>query len=75
MLSFKKPFSIEMIGGGFLFTFIENDPAIYMDMSKFSPYKYSKEKVDKYFDEQQIESRIVFIIMLKDKPVGEVSVF
>lgn len=51
----------------------QNDSAIFMDMSKFFPYQYSKEKVDKYFDEQQINTRIVFMIMFHERPVGELK--
>lgn len=51
----------------------QSDASIYMDMSKFSEYTYSADKVDKYFDLQQADDRIVFMIMLKDKPIGELK--
>lgn len=38
----------------------ENDPAIYMDMGLFSPYCYSKEAVDRYFDAKQTPDRVLF---------------
>lgn len=51
----------------------QNDPDIFMDMSKFFIYQYSAEKVDRYFDEQQIPTRVVFMIMYTGKPLGEIK--
>lgn len=51
----------------------QNDPAIYMDMSRFSEFVYTPEWVDRYFDRQQVESRRLFVIMAGDCPVGEVK--
>ena len=51
----------------------QNDSDIFMDMSKFFTYQYSKEKVDRYFNEQQIDTRIVFMIMYDGNPLGEVK--
>jgi len=51
----------------------ERDPAIYMDMDAFSEYRYDPAKADAYFDSQQIPSRIVFMVLLNKKPVGEVK--
>ncbi|SCZ76878.1 GNAT family N-acetyltransferase [Pseudobutyrivibrio xylanivorans] len=51
----------------------QNDDAIFMDMSMFKPFEYSPEKVDKYFDSKQEPTRILFVIMLEDKPIGEVQ--
>ncbi|MDC7279882.1 GNAT family N-acetyltransferase [Butyrivibrio fibrisolvens] len=51
----------------------QNDDAIFMDMSMFKPFEYSPEKVDKYFDSKQEPTRILFAIMLEDKPIGEVQ--
>lgn len=51
----------------------ENDPDIFMDMSLFAPYKYTPERVDRYFEKQQSPGRSMFIIMLDGKPVGEVG--
>ena len=51
----------------------QNDPDIFMDMSKFFTYQYSKEKVDRYFDQQQIPTRVVFMIMYNGNPLGEVK--
>ena len=48
-----------------------NDPAIFIDMSKFAEYVYTPEKVDRYFDENNIESRRLFAIMVDGKIVGE----
>lgn len=51
----------------------ENDPAICMDMRQFSPYRYDAAQVDAYYDAQQDPSRVVFMIMLDDTPIGEVK--
>lgn len=51
----------------------QNDDAIFMDMSMFNPFEYSPEKVDRYFDSKQESTRILFAIMLEDKPIGEVQ--
>ena len=51
----------------------ENDEAIYMDMSLFKPYVYNEDAVNRYFDSKQDSSRILFAIMLSDKPIGEVQ--
>ena len=49
----------------------QNDPAIFMDMSKFAEYEYIPEKVDRYFDENTIPSRRLFAIVVDGKIVGE----
>lgn len=49
----------------------ENDPAIYMDMSLFSPYHYDKAGVDRYFDAKQGPDRVLFAILKDGVPVGE----
>lgn len=51
----------------------ENDPAIYMDMGLFSPYRYSKEAVDRYFDAKQTPGRVLFAILKDGAPVGELQ--
>lgn len=51
----------------------ENDPAICMDMRQFSPYKYDAAQVDAYYEAQQDPSRVVFMVMLDDVPIGEVK--
>ena len=51
----------------------QNDPAIYMDMDKFEPYRYNKAIVDRYFDSKQSPSRILFAIMKDSKPIGELQ--
>ena len=55
------------------FSGFESDPAIYMDMSYFTPYEYKKEKVDQYYDAQQLPSRVVLAVMLQGKCIGEVK--
>ena len=49
----------------------ENDEVIYMDMSLFKPYVYNEDAVNKYFDSKQDSSRIMFVISLSGKPIGE----
>lgn len=49
----------------------KNDPALFMDMTRFFEYEYSPEKVDRYYDEQQDDTRLVFMIMADGRPVGE----
>ncbi len=51
----------------------ENDPDIYMDMNLFSPYQYSEEAVDRYFDAKQDPSRVLFAIMKDREPIGELQ--
>lgn len=51
----------------------ENDPAIYMDMRQFRPYRYDPAAVDRYFDAKQEPSRMLFAIMLEGKPIGELQ--
>ena len=49
----------------------QNDPAIFMDMSRFSEYEYTPEKVDRYFEENIIPSRRLFAIVVDGRIVGE----
>lgn len=49
----------------------QNDAAIYMDMSKFAPYRYQKEAVDAFFRRQTTPDRRYFAIMVAGQPVGE----
>lgn len=56
-----------------LFKGWSNDASIYMDMSLFKPYSYNKASVDRYFDSKNEPSRIIFAIMLDDKPIGELQ--
>lgn len=51
----------------------ENDPAIYMDMGLFSPYRYDKDAVDRYFDAKQAPDRVLFAILKDGAPVGELQ--
>lgn len=51
----------------------QNDDSIYMYMSLFKPYTYRVEAVDRYYDSKQEPSRILFAIMLEDRPIGEVQ--
>ena len=56
-----------------LFNGWENDPAVYVDMSLFSQYKYDKNAVDRYFDSKQNPSRVLLAIMKEGKPIGELQ--
>ncbi len=56
-----------------LFKGWENDPAAYMDMDRFVPYKYDKANVDRYFESKCDPSRILFAIMRGGKPIGELQ--
>lgn len=51
----------------------QNDPAIYMDMEQFEPYRYSEAAVDRYFASKQIPSRVFFAIMNDGRPIGELQ--
>ena len=50
-----------------------NDASIYTDMSLFKPYSYEKAAVDRYFDSKNETSRILFAIMLENRPIGELQ--
>lgn len=50
-----------------------NDPSIYMDMSRYKPFCYSEAAADRYFDSKNTSSRILFAIMLGEKPIGELQ--
>lgn len=56
-----------------LFQGWENDPAIYTDMGLFSPYRYDKDEVDRYFDAKQTPDRVLFAILKDGVPVGELQ--
>ena len=51
----------------------ENDPAIYMDMALFSPYRYDQEAVDRYFDAKQTPDRVLFAVLKDGVPIGELQ--
>ena len=52
----------------------EMDPDIYMDMSLFHEYQYSAEKVEAYYNKLKSQKdRVDFLIMLNEKPIGEIS--
>lgn len=56
-----------------LFQGWENDPAIYMDMGRFTAYEYDEAAVDRYFGSRQDPSRVIFAILLGSKPIGELQ--
>lgn len=51
----------------------EYDESIFIDRKDYFHYQYSKEKVDKYYQRQQVDTRVVFMIMQGDQPVGELK--
>ena len=51
----------------------ENDENIFADMSFFKEYKYDEERVNAYFAKQQRDDRMVFMIMLEGRPIGEIQ--
>lgn len=51
----------------------ENAPSIYMDLSVFKPYQYNEACVNRYFDAKNEPSRILFAIMLDERPIGELQ--
>lgn len=50
-----------------------NDPAIYVDMDKFAPYRYSEAAIDRYFASRQDPSRVMLAIMMDGRPIGEIQ--
>jgi len=50
----------------------ENDPDLFMDMSKFQPYIYSVEQSDAIVDRYERLGRVYLAIMLDNEPIGEV---
>lgn len=51
----------------------ENDPAIYPDLAWYKDYVYDEAEVDRRFEEQQTPERMVFMAMLGERPIGEVT--
>lgn len=49
----------------------QNDPAIFMDMSRFKAYEYRTETVDRYFDSNTVPGRRLFAIMVEGQIIGE----
>ena len=50
----------------------ENDPDLYLDKSKFVPYTYSPEAVDRYIHRQIEKGRINLAVMLGKEIIGEI---
>ena len=63
------PMTREMCHG--FYKEFQNDPAIFMDMSLFSEYVYTPEKVDRYFESNTVPNRRLFAIMVEGKILGE----
>lgn len=52
----------------------ETDPDLYMDLRLFRPYAYAPEKVAAYYERlRATPDRVGFMIMLGDRPIGEVA--
>ncbi len=50
----------------------ENDPDLYMNMDAFAPYQYDFEQAEQYLRRKKEKKQIVFAIMRKGAPIGEV---
>ncbi len=50
----------------------EHDPDLFMNMDTFSPYVYSFEAAEKYMQRKKEKKQLVFAIMQRDQPIGEV---
>lgn len=57
------------------FRSFENDSDIFTDITLFSRYQYNKEKVNEYFEANQNASRIIFAVMLGNKPIALQNAF
>lgn len=51
----------------------ENDPALYLDTAEYRPYVYDAATVDRYFDARQTSDRVLFAVLLDERPIGEVQ--
>ena len=56
-----------------LFQGWENDPDIYMNLDRFTAYRYDKAAADRYFDAKQDPSRVLLAIMKDGAPIGEIQ--
>ena len=54
------------------FSEYENDPALYADKSRFEPYVYSEEKVERYIARQKDLGRVTLAIMYGEEIAGEI---
>ena len=52
----------------------ENDPDLWLDKTKYTPYEYSEEKVNKYIQRQKDLNRRALAIMCGGEIVGEVII-
>lgn len=50
----------------------QNDPDLYTDKSKFTPYRYVPEGIDRYIQRQRDLHRLCFAIMLGEDIAGEI---
>ena len=55
------------------FMHFENDAAVFEDEKMCVQYHYSENNVERYFRSQQKKHRIVLMIMLNNKPIGEIK--
>lgn len=56
------------------FMHFENDVAVFEDEKMCVQYHYSENNVERYFRSQQKKHRIVLMIMLNNKPIGEIKI-
>lgn len=56
------------------FMHFENDAAVFEDEKMCGQYQYSEDKVERYFQNQQQDHRIVLMIMQDNKPIGEIKI-
>ena len=52
-----------------------NDPAIFMDPSRFYTFVYDPAWVDAYFERQVARGRVMLAVMLEGQPIGEVKLW
>lgn len=56
------------------FRHFENDSAVFEDERLCEQYHYSRDKAEKYYENQQQDHRIVLMIMQDNKPIGEIKI-
>lgn len=50
-----------------------HDPSICIDASSFQPFHYDEASVDRYFDSKNDPSHRMFVILLGERPIGELQ--
>lgn len=54
------------------FSGFENDADLFADMSKFQKYVYDEERVNAFFEKQQAKDRIALMVLLGERPIGQI---